>query len=239
MRQAPNSGITSCPRAKSSTSSHHSVARSQSPALVHAVIRLQYASPSVWMSRTRPDEAAAIASSSSLIPSSRRPALTSARPSRLSAKTSRSAASVARPTAIARRACSAHSSTLAACRARSTATQPWPSHGPAPSSARSARDSQPRAADDAAGEVKYWCETHTAARAASVAVARARVPLERALARGDPLLDLPEEPERLAEAVVRLRRVLGRERGLERLTGRLPARGLERFPALDQLRRRP
>lgn len=34
-------------RAKSSTTSHHSAARSHSPALVHAMIRLQYASPSV------------------------------------------------------------------------------------------------------------------------------------------------------------------------------------------------
>jgi hypothetical protein len=117
------------------------------------------------MSRTRPDDAAAIASSSSRIPSSRRPALTSARPSMLSAKTSRSAASVSRPIAIARPAYSAHSSTLAAWRACSTATQPWPEHSGAPSSARSARASQPRAAERRPA-MSYWCETQIAARAA-------------------------------------------------------------------------
>ncbi len=118
------------------------------------------------MSRTRPAEAAAIASSSSRIPSCGRPAPTSDRPSRLSAQTSMSPAPVSRAIAIARRACAAHSSTLSAWRARSTATQPWPAQSSAPSSARSARDSQPRAAD-ARPEIAYWCATQTATRAAS------------------------------------------------------------------------
>jgi len=70
-----------------------------------------------------------------------------------------------RAMAIARRACSARSSRLSACRARSIATQPWPSHF-APVTARSARASQPRAAD-ARPESRYWCDTHTPTRAAS------------------------------------------------------------------------
>ena len=41
VRHAPSSGIVPCSRANSSTSSHHSAARSQSPALVEAMIRLQ------------------------------------------------------------------------------------------------------------------------------------------------------------------------------------------------------
>ena len=167
VRQAPSSGAASCVRANSSTSAHHSVARSQSPALTHAVIRLQYDSPSVCTLRTRPDDEAAIASSSRLMPSSARPAFTVARPSRLIAKISRSLAPVSRAIFIARRACSTCSSALCACRARSTATQPCPAHcPPASSSDRSARASQPRAAD-ARPPIRCWCDTQTATRAAS------------------------------------------------------------------------
>ena len=129
-------------------------------------MRLQYASASVWTFRTRPADAAAIASSRSLMPWSPRPALTSARPSRLTANTSRSPAPVALAIDRALRACSIRSSSFSACRARSTATQPWPAHVPVPSTMRSARASQPRAAD-VRPPIRCWWDTQTASRAAS------------------------------------------------------------------------
>ena len=106
-----------------------------------------------------------MASSSSCIPLSRRPALTSVSPSRLSAYTSRSLLPALRAMSMARRVCAVRSSRSSACRARSMATQPWPSHS-APATARSARASQPRAAE-ARPESRYWCETQTPTRPAS------------------------------------------------------------------------
>ena len=68
-----------------------------------------------------------------------------------------------------------------------------------------------------------------------VASRAAHVLLEGALARGDRLLHGAEEPERLTQAIVRLGRLLDGERSLERCASHVPARGLERAPALEEL----
>ena len=131
---------------------------------------------------TRPEDAAAIASSSSSSPSSRRPEVTTARPSRLSANTSRSTAPVARPIRIARRASVICSCRRVACRARSTATQPRPGQVACrPSSVRSARASQPRAADARPASRVLVRHPHGDARGL-VAAAGGDVALEGALA---------------------------------------------------------
>ena len=116
--------------------------------------------------RTRPAVAAAMASSSSRRPSSHRPASTVARPSTLTASTSRSLCPLVRPTARARVACVICSCTDGDWRARSTATQPCPAHAATPSSARSERASQPRAAEGRP-PIMCWWDTQTAARTAS------------------------------------------------------------------------
>ena len=166
-RQAPSSGAASWLRANRSTRSHHSRARSQSPAVVLATTRLQYALARVWMLRTRPADAAAIASSSSTIPVSHRPALTSLRPSTLRARTSRSPSAAARAIVMASWAYAIWSSTADAVRARWTATQPCPAQRSTSATARSARASQPRAAE-VRPAISCWLETQTATRAASL-----------------------------------------------------------------------
>ncbi len=135
-----------------------------SPALVVAAIMLQYASASVCGLRIAPAVAAAIASSRWPRPSSKSPAAISAWPRTESAKTSRSASAHARPSPSASRA-STSDSAPSALRARSTATQPAPEQFVFPSSARSARASQPFESDDLPA-MRYWCDTQTASRAA-------------------------------------------------------------------------
>ena len=233
VRHEPYSGAVPLSRANASTCSHHSAARSQSPALVQAAMRLQYASASVWTFRTRPAEAAAIASSRSRTPSSQRPALTSVRPRTLNANTSRSSAPVSRAIVIARRAWAARSSSVSACRACSTATHPLPGHVPASATARSARASQPRAADSAAADVVLVRDPDGEAGGV-VAAPVARVALDGALASGDASLHVGEEPEREPEPVERVGRLFLGERVLERLARILPARRLERGESLGE-----
>ena len=236
VRQAPSSGAASWLRANWSTRSHHSRARSQSPALVQATTRLQYAEARVWTLRTRPADAAAIASSSSTIPASRRPALTSLRPSTLSAKTSRSPSASARAISMARRAYAIWSVTAGAVRARWTATQPCPAQRSTSARARSARASQPRAAD-VRPAISCWLDTQTATRAASLQRPSRDVRLEGPLAAGDAVGDLAEEPERQPEPLVRRRGVGGLEDGLEAAPGLVPLRLLEGALGLDAGRR--
>ncbi len=67
-----------------------------------------------------------------------------------------------------------------------------------------------------------------------VAAAGADVGLERALAHGDAARDIAQEPQRLPQAVAGVGRLAGREHGREGEASGLPVRSLQRLRALDQ-----
>ena len=194
---------------------------------MHAAIRLQYASASVWTLRTRPAEAAAIASSSSLIPSSRRPALTSARPSRLT-REHLEVAGVGLPRDLQRTArvlralldglgvsCPLdRDPALPGAEAR-------PVHG-----ALGARE--PAAGRGRPSGDEVLVRDPDGRAGCVVAAPDAGVPLDGPLARGDPSGRVAEEPERQTQPVERLGRLLVAEDGLECLPGGVPPRLVER-----------
>ena len=103
-----------------------------------------------------------------------------------------------------------------------------------PSSTRSARDSQPRAAEDLP-EDQVLVRDPDRDPGGLVAATGTRVLLERPLARGDALLDAAEEPQRLAEAIARVGRLRLGQRLLEATPRRIPPRVLQRRgPGLER-----
>ena len=236
VRQEPSSGAASWLRANSSTSSHHSLARSHSPALVQATIRLQYAVPSVWTLRTCPAEAAAIASSSSTMPVSRCPALTSAPPSTLSAMTSSSRSVRSRAMSIASRAYPIWSVT--------DGDDPGPlDRHPAVAGAgvdvhqRSFSPGQPAARGGRpAGDRVLVGHPHRHPRGVA-ALPLTRIQLEGPLASRDGIGHASEEPERQPEPLVRRRRLGALQHRPETAAGLVPLRLLQRALSLVQTAR--
>ncbi len=233
VRQAPNSGAASCSRAKSSTSSHHSRG-----ALPLAGVRARHDQVAVGLGE-RVDVADAPGAS-------RPPSPPRAAHARLAApgadlrppeQAEREHLEVGRrprrrAISIARVACSMLLLDASACRARSTATQPCPAHGPCPRARARRGASQPRAAD-ARPPTRCWWETQTATRAAPSQRPLADVRLERPLARGDAVRDLAEEPQREPQALERPR--TPRPAGpLEARRAPHPLRAVERVDGFGQ-----
>ena len=222
--QAPTRGVAPqpCSRAKPSTCSHHSAARSHSPALVLALRRLQYASPSVCTLCTRPAQAAAMASSSSCIPASRR-AGADLRPAEQAEREDLEVGG-ARVARDLQRAPGVLGALLDALR------MPRPLDGDPPvpragadafHGALGAREPSARGGGAPGDEVLVRDPDGDARR--FVAAPVVDVAVERALARRDPLLDAAEEPERLPEAVARGGRLLLRRAPPRTPRARLPS----------------